>query len=153
VWLFSRSIGSLAPLEGMMAYGTPARRASSLTISTTGRRSRRPWGQRSPEPVAVQKSRAQRAGGRQIGGHEWHAQKTKAEAAVDYHVLKRHLLDFNGGRSRARTADLLLVRPVAGFFWLSDFYPVLWNFNNLGNLLFAQQTTQMARINGVLIRF
>jgi hypothetical protein len=58
-----------------------------------------------------------------------------------------------GGRSRARTADLLLVRPVAGFFWLSDVYPVLWNFNNLGNLLFARQTTQMARIDGVLIRF
>jgi hypothetical protein len=44
-----------------------------------------------------------------------------------------------GGRSRARTADLLLVRET--FLLLPRFYCALWFFNNLGNLLSAIDPT------------
>ena len=45
---------------------------------------------------------------------------------------------WNGGRDRTRTCDLLRVKPAPCFFWLQGITSVLWFFNNMGSLLFAQ---------------
>ena len=60
---------------------------------------------------------------------------------------------WGGGLDRTRICDLLRVKPVVGFFWLSDFYPVLITLNSLGNLLFARSVTPVVVGDGVLIRF
>jgi hypothetical protein len=52
-----------------------------------------------------------------------------------------------GGRDRTRTCDLLRVKPTAGFFRLQGVPSVLWLFNNMGRLLFAQrQVPSLERI-------
>ena len=46
---------------------------------------------------------------------------------------------LNGGRWRARTSDLLLVRQVTSFFQLHCFHPFPRIITNLGNLLSLSQ--------------
>ena len=47
--------------------------------------------------------------------------------------------DWGGGRDRTRTCDLLRVKPTTCFHWLHGIHLVLWLFNNMGSLLFAQR--------------
>jgi hypothetical protein len=44
-----------------------------------------------------------------------------------------------GRRGWTRTSDHLLRRHAHCFYWLHGIPPVLWFFNNLGSLLFAQR--------------
>jgi hypothetical protein len=55
------------------------------------------------------------------------------------HAMWLQVADLNGGRGRTRTCDLLRVKPAACFFWLHGILHVLWFFNNMGSLLFAQR--------------
>src|SRR5208283_1435860 len=59
----------------------------------------------------------------------------------------------DGGRGRTRTCDLLLLKPAPCFLWLHGILPVLWFFNNMGSLLFAQRQVPQLQRNAVLIRF
>ncbi len=63
------------------------------------------------------------------------------------------LNEWNGGLDRTRICDLLRVKPEEGFFRIHGFYCVLYVFNNLGSLPFAQLVSSTRPSDGVLIRF
>jgi hypothetical protein len=69
------------------------------------------------------------------------------------HAMWLQVVEKVGGRSRARTADLLLVRKTNLVFQFHRFHPVLCVFSILGSLLSLKQVTPDGSSDGVLIRF